>query len=114
MVCIAAGGGNGEVADQPKVGPYATHLYAVGNLDKPLAILKSGAYPVAIGFDPKAKLVYAQNHEKQLIVFTADGIKGKEYDLGTGGTRQLLVHPDGRKLIVFADKKISYVELPKD
>ncbi len=111
-VCIPSGGGNYGGKGLPNVGSYCTYIFPVGDLAKPDAVLRQGPYPEAVGFDPKAGLIYGHNFEKSLIVFSDSGAKQKEYDLGAGGVKQLLVHPDGRKLLVMGDK-ICYVELPK-
>ena len=70
--------------------------------------------PHAIGFDLKAGLIYAENLNRQLIVFDAQGNKLNEFRLGklAGGpsrtVRQFLVHPDGRKLVVLVSGKPTF------
>jgi hypothetical protein len=72
----------------------------------------SGAYPRAVGFDPKAGLIYAQNFQNQLIIYDPSGIKIKEFKLGPGGdVKQFLVHPEGRKLLVLTGTKLYYVQV---
>src|SRR5262249_15025069 len=73
-VCLPAGGGNGSHPDHPDLGgPYGTYIYPVTDLRKPAFGIRQGAYPRAVGFDPKAQQVYAQNHSKQLLVFSYTG-----------------------------------------
>ena len=78
--------------------------------------ISSGAYPQAIGFDTKAGLIYAQNHQSSLMVFDVKGIKQKEFSLENvkGGRgeqpRQFLVHPTGRQLLVLTDQGGSEVK----
>ena len=122
FVCAPTGGGNGATTGEKDVPVYTTAIFAGDNLKKPRLRLKSGAYPTAVGFDTKSGLLYAQNFEKQLIIYDTDGIKLKEYNLNkTGGsnTRQFLVHPDGRKVLVLGTANgpntaasLWYVELP--
>ena len=88
-VCIPSGGGNYGGKGLPNVGSYCTYIFPVGDLAKPDAVLRQGPYPEAVGFDPKAGLIYGHNFEKSLIVFSDSGAKQKEYDLGAGG-----VEPD--------------------
>jgi hypothetical protein len=122
-VCAPTGGGNAATEGEPQQPPYTTAVFAGDNFKKPLLRLKSGAYPMAVGFDTRAGLLYAQNHDSQLIVFDSQGIKLKEYNLNKGGggssTRQFLVHPGGRKLLVMGEggdgarpAQLWYVELP--
>jgi S1-C subfamily serine protease len=117
FVCLPCGGGNYNqlgLKDHPEVGTYSTYVYPVTNLNKPAFTLAQGPYPMAVGFDPKAGLVYGQNLDHQLIVFGGAGVKLKEYQLNNGReVRQFLVHPAGRKLLVLTDAKLSYVELPQ-
>ena len=90
----------------------------------PVLVLRTGAYPLAVGFDLRSGLIYGQNHQNQLIVFDDQAIKLKEYNLTgdpnkLGSTRQFLVHPDGRRILVLGDDHtrtgtagLWYVELP--
>ena len=69
----------------------------------------------ALAFNPKNGQIYSQNHNHQLLVFTPKGDKHKEYELGGGmGVRQILVHPDGKKILVLTDEKLMLVTLPKE
>ncbi|HEY1379944.1 MAG TPA: serine protease [Gemmataceae bacterium] len=107
FVCAPCGGGNYNVEGEER-GSYITYLYRADALKKSVLTLHQGAYPTAVGYDLPSGLLYGQNHESQLIVFTAKGIKLKEHNLlggrGAGGfVKQFLVHPDGRKLLVLAE-----------
>jgi hypothetical protein len=118
LVCLPSGGGNTRgLKGHPEIGTYTTYIYPVGALNKPAFVLESGAYPSAVGFDPDAKLVYAQNADSPLIVFGPTGIKKKAFGFGPGerpvSVRQFLPHPDGGKLLVLTDKRLVWVELPK-
>ena len=63
-------------------GNYSTFVYAVDNLKKPAFTLATGAYPTLVGFDPAARLVYAQNFDKQLIVYSDTALKLSAYERG--------------------------------
>jgi S1-C subfamily serine protease len=114
-VCLAAGGGNGKHPDHPDVGPYGTFIYPVTNLRKPAFGIRQGAYPRAVGFDPKAEVVYAQNHEKQLLIFSYTGLLRQQHELGprNHGTTQFLVHPEGHRVLVLTSERLYAVELPR-
>ncbi len=123
-LCAPSGGGNYHISGIPQK-PYSTYVYAIGNLKAPVAILSSGPYPLAVGFDLQSGLVYTQNFQNELIIFNANGIKLKEYKLGNktqlAEVRQFLVHPQGRKVLVLGDigigpkatSRIWSVELPQ-
>ncbi len=114
FVCAPSGGGNYQGLDNhPEVTPYSTYIYPVTSFRKPAFTLAQGAYPLAVGFDPKVGLVYAQNFQNSLLIFNATGVKLKEWKVGEGGTKQFLVHPEGRRVLVFTDNQICLVDLPK-
>jgi hypothetical protein len=49
-----------------------------------------------------------------LILFTATGIKKKEYKLGEAHRiKQYLAHPTGNKLLLLAEKQLWAVDVPK-
>jgi S1-C subfamily serine protease len=104
-VCLPSGGGNYGVN-------YGTYVYDVKNLGTPAQTVQSGAYPRAVGFDPKHRYVYAQNFQNQLILFTTKGIKLKEYPIPRAGdVKQFLPHPDGDKLLLLAGHQLNLVGL---
>jgi hypothetical protein len=114
FVCLPTGGGQRGLKGHPEVKPYSTFVYPVTSINKPAYFLESGAYPRAVGFDTKAGLVYGQNHRYQLILFSPTGIKLKEYAFpGTRDVTEIVVHPEGRKLLLLTDNTILYIELPK-
>jgi predicted Zn finger-like uncharacterized protein len=94
---------------------YATHIFAVGNLGHPKLTLGSGAYPRAVGFDQTAGLIYGQDLQHQLVVFSPAGIKLQELQLGSTASQvqQILVHPAGRKLLVLTTDGLFFVDVPK-
>jgi hypothetical protein len=123
FVCAPSGAGNGATEGEQEPPLYTTAIFAADGLKKALLRLKSGAYPLAVGFDTKSGFLYAQNFRKELIVFDSEGVKLKEHILNhagdSGSTRQFLVHPDGLKLLVLGEggdaarpAQLWYVELP--
>ncbi len=114
-VCLAAGGGNGKHPDHPDLGPYGTFIYPVTDLRRPAFAIRQGAYPRAVGFDPKAQVVYSQNHHKQLLIFSYTGLLRQEHELGprNQGTVQFLVHPEGHRVLVLTGERLYAVQLPR-
>ena len=112
---VAAPSGGGNYGITPDATSYSTYVFAHGDLKTPAVTLKSGPYPSAVGFDPAAGLFYAQNSDKQLIVFDKAGNKLKEYALTDrlGGVQQFLVHPAGGKLQVLAGNHVFALDVPK-
>src|SRR5207253_8265932 len=92
--------------------PYSTYVFPVTDLDRPALVLTTGAYPRALAFDPRGGRIYAQNHQHQLLVYTAGGIKQKEYRLGDAEAKQLLVHPAGGKLLVLTGERLYRIDVP--
>lgn len=110
-VCLPSGGGNYKI---PAVDakPYTTYVYNINNLRQPEFVLESGAYPEVVGFDPKSKRIYAQNHDKNLIVFSDVGVQRKGYRIwGDIDIRQFVVSPQGGKLLILGSKSFGLVEV---
>ncbi len=110
-VALPSGGGNYNTKG------YGTYIYKITNLAKPAITITSGSYPETLGFDLKGGLIYAQNHDFPLLVFLPTGVKQKESKLGVRGndsTRQFLVHPDGRQVLVLTSHHLALVRVPKD
>jgi len=99
-VCLPSGGGNYGASPS-----YSTFIYSVKNIETAALTIPGGAYPRAMGFDPKRGTIYAQNHGSSLIIFTDKGIKQKEYAIpGAGEVRQILSHPDGGKVLLLTNQ----------
>jgi DNA-binding beta-propeller fold protein YncE len=115
-VCLPSRGGNySGLKGHPDIKGYSTYVYPVDSFSKPAFTLEQGSVPAAVGFDPEGKRIYSQNIEKALLVFSATGIKKKEYALGGGlEVRQYLVHPGGNKLLLLTEKALNWIELPKE
>jgi CHAT domain-containing protein/Tfp pilus assembly protein PilF len=106
-VCAPSGGGN------IGAGEYATLIYATSNLKKPVAIIASGRFPLAIGFDVKSGAIYAQNFQTALQVFDLKGNKLHEFSpdkdkVGAGVELcRFLVHPGGRRLLYLTSPQLG-------
>ncbi|MCI0380289.1 MAG: hypothetical protein L0215_22110 [Gemmataceae bacterium] len=116
LVCLPTGGGNRTgLPLHPPAKNYSTFIYPVKNLKKPDCVIEQGGYPEVVGFDPAAKLIYAQGGDFALMVFNYGGIKKKEYrSKDVRGVRQYLPHPEGRKLLLLAESQLSWMELSKE
>jgi hypothetical protein len=116
-VCLPTGNGNvKDLKGHPAIGPYSTYVYPASSLGKAAFALEQGAYPTTVGFDPVAGRIYAQNTSFTFMVYGMDGMKKKDYRIGSGRrefVRQYLVHPDGGKVLVLVDEELQWVELPK-
>jgi hypothetical protein len=92
---------------------FLTHIYAVGDLKKPLCTIKRAEFPGAVGFDPRTGRIYSGDIRHTLQVFTATGKMEKEYDFGKrrGHPFGLVAHPAGNKMLVVTDENLLLVEL---
>jgi hypothetical protein len=112
FVCLPSGGGNGA-AGAPS---YSTIIFLTTSFKKRECILNSGAYPRAVGFDPKGGYIFAQNHGNELVLYTSGGVKRKEYHFGPPNTssdvRQFLAHPSGNKLLLLTGTALYLIEVP--
>ena len=94
---------------------YSTYIYSIDELKERVLEAEGGTYPTAIAFDKKAGMIYGLNSGTELVTFTGNGLVNKSYDLvriSGGSTTQLLVHPDGYKVIVLTQPNIIVVNLP--
>lgn len=107
-VCLPSGGGNYGAS-------YATFIYTADDLAK-VATVSSGHYPQAVGFDPVAGKIYAQNYDNALVVFDTAGKKLATHTAaGTGSdVRQFVVHPKGNRLLIVGGNRVFFAELAAD
>ena len=90
-------------------------VYRVEDLRRPVSVLHVSA-PSAIAFDPKGGLTYAAA-KGRLTILSSRGFPRKEYDLGEEipgddrEFRQLVVRPEGRKLLALTDRALYAVEV---
>ena len=84
-------------------------VYPVENIERAEATLEfDGPGATAISADPASGRFYAGG----LLVFDKDGKREKEYKLDAGEIKQLLVHPQGGKLLLLGTGKFLLVEMP--
>jgi hypothetical protein len=112
-VALAGGSGNGHLVDHPRIG-NGTFVYSISNLSQPILGISTGSIPRVFAFDQAAHKLYTQNYENQLLVFTSEGLKEREYPLSKRGdeVRQILVHPRGKQMLVLTDTQLFWVQLP--
>ena len=103
LVCLPSGGGNGP--------GYVTNIYAVENLKTPAVVIKGGAYPRAMGFNPKQGLILSQSHDKQLIVFDNAGIRLKDFSIPREReTRKIVASPESGLVLILTDTRLYRVK----
>jgi hypothetical protein len=84
-------------------------VYPVENIERAEVTLEfDGPSGMAISADPASGKFYA----KGLLVFDKEGKREKEYKLDAGDVKQMLVHPQGGKLLLLGTGKFLLVELP--
>ena len=112
-VALLSGGGNTNPGDHPDIDKYGTYLYHLNNLQTPVTYITQGPYPTALAFDRKARLIYGQNINYQLIAYRPGGTKVGMYRLAQGETTaQLAACPKTRKVLVLTTKSLFWVEMP--
>jgi hypothetical protein len=113
-ICLPTAGGNTQgLHGHPYIGLHGTYVYKINDIINPVASFVSGECPGVIGFDKKGIMVYAHNFKHQLITFSPDGKKMKEYQLTHRGdtVRHFLVHPSGKKLLILTEQSLLWVIL---
>jgi NPCBM/NEW2 domain len=91
--------------------PYSTFVYDVSTLGQSAFTITTGKGATALAFDDRTGRVYSNNAAQSLIRYSDKGAKEQDYALDEGSTRQILVHPEGRKLLVLTSKKLYAAEL---
>lgn len=100
------------------VAANGNYVFGRGKMETPLCLLGEGEAPLAVAFDVKTGLIYGFNAKSndpglggKIVVFNKDGKRIKEFQLsedrfrsGASTVEQILVHPDGRKLIILGDR----------
>ncbi len=117
LIALPSGGGNYVPNDLHPPQKYGTYLYKPTNLDRPVSVIESGAYPRAIGFDTKNGRVLTQGGEFDLIVFKTGGSRVHAYHLASRNVRvrvgtpiRFAVHPQGGKFLMATSEGIFVVE----
>jgi hypothetical protein len=116
-VCMPSYGGNSTDAppkDHPKAPSYSIYIYEGKDISRPACYITSGPSPYIVAFDTKRKKIYSHNNVNQLVVFDEGGSKEKDYQLEKANVnvQQILVHPDGGKVLVLTQKKMYWAALP--
>jgi hypothetical protein len=99
---MPTGGGQGS--------GYNIFVFDPSDLLRPRFSLVNGAYPCAIGFDPKTGHIYSANRNL-LNVFDAQGHCLTEFNLGMQDVHRITVHPQGERFVVWSSTKIVYCDL---
>lgn len=106
-VCFPTGGGNEGAS-------YGTYIYRTDDLSKPAFLMKQGAYPEVVGFDPPHHRFFSQNGDHYLLIFDD---KGRQ--LGAYGASQQVMHKvrqyaarptDGRALLLRTVDQLFLIE----
>jgi len=113
-VAMPCKNGNTTLAGQPKT-DFATYVFKVTDLQKPVMTIESGLSPRLLAFDFPARQIYAENNQKQLMVYSPAGDKIKDYVFNkdqNAVSQKFLVHPSGRSLMILTGGKLDWVMLP--
>jgi len=114
MVCTPSGGGNTTAPGQPTIPGYSTYIFSTRSFKQPLFYIEQGAFPQAVAFDPATQRIYANSGDDQLAVYDAREQKLAVHKILNGGeVWRYLVHPSGRKVVVFMSNKVVLVEVPQ-
>jgi len=86
---------------------HRTYVFLAARWERPVLALRFGGPSLAVGFDLASGLIYAHDPDHTLIVHDARGARLKAAKLAPtdrpGTVRQILVHPEGRKVVVLVD-----------
>jgi hypothetical protein len=113
-VAMPCKNGNATLPGQPRT-DFATYVFKITDLQKPVMTIESGNSPRLLAFDFPARQIYAQNNQKQLIVYSPAGDKIKDYVFNRdkdATSQKFLVHPTGRCLMILTGGKLDWVTLP--
>ena len=90
-----------------------TYIFKVTDITKPVSGLQTLPH-CPIAFDKAAQIIYGATTTCELAAFAVTGARQAEYQLSTGrgGARQLLVHPQGRNVLVLTSRELYWVQLP--
>ncbi len=113
-VCLPSGGGN-ALAGFPGHKKASVYLFRCNDLRLPVGVIPRGEFFHVYGLDDKAKQAYTYQNPN-LRVYDLQGNKKGEFRLGEAGQSisEIVVHPDGHKLLLLIHQGLYYVELPKD
>jgi predicted Zn finger-like uncharacterized protein len=104
---------DGTLVAAPAAGGRAA-VYATARLEAPQISLAAPSLGDAFGLDARGGLYFANDGKRTLIALDRTGKTAREIKLVGARARQVLVHPDGRKLLALSDARLSWIELPAE
>ncbi len=114
---MPSGGGNGkDHPNHPPVDtPYTTYVYPAWNLKRPVLAVGSGAYPMAVGFDPKSGYIFTQNHDTPFKVYNFNGINRVNMNVPpsvkTPTRAEFAVSPLGFEVLIRGEGEVVHLKL---
>lgn len=92
---------------------HGIYFYNPVDLSKPVISIKAEEYQKTWAVDTKGKMVYGQRPKHNLVLYSMKGKKIDEYKFEkvSGATRGIIVHPDGKKMLVLTNIKLYWVDL---
>lgn len=111
LICWPCGSGNSQrLTKHPEVPPYTTFVYSTNDLSQPKLVLRTGAYPQAVGLDSVTGLAFGQNFDTTLLIYNLNGLELKAIRLKGHGTYQLAPSPTGGKLLMLTGESLFLVD----
>ncbi len=111
LICWPCGAGNDRgLPKHPEIPPYATYIYETKDISQPKLVLRTGAYPQAVGLDPVSGLAFGQNFDTTLLIYNLSGLPLKSISLRGHGTYQFAPSPVGGKLLMLTSEKLLLVD----
>ncbi|MCE9582565.1 MAG: hypothetical protein K8T20_08740, partial [Planctomycetes bacterium] len=107
-------GATAATKNRAGVTPYATDLFRIGDLGTPVSTVDFGGFAAAVAWEKGTGRLYAQNSSRNLIVCDAKGTKQAEYvvpGIQARMTRELLPHPEGRRVLVRTEDGLFWFDL---
>jgi hypothetical protein len=116
LVCMPCGGGNvGQAKDHPPAKNGQLYVYPVESFKKP-ALTLNGLAHWGMAFDSARKVIYGTTGpEGNFLTYNLNGLQLKQYKTGrdAGNTQQIVVQPQGERLLLLADNRAALIDLPK-
>ncbi len=106
---------NEHHAGHPELGNNGVYVYKTTDLQLPVTSMSTPGTWLALGFDKAAAAIYTAETDGHLSTYNPRGIVEKRYPIDTANTppRQVLVHPQGRRLLFLTAKPAYWIELPQ-
>ena len=105
---------NGDIVDHPKISGCVYFVYSTTDLQRPATTILAGSRNSgALAFATASARIFTMNDQQQLMVFTAQGMKGKEYRFSKEGhTSYIVPSIDGVQALVMTEEDMFWVALP--